>query len=127
MSDHGETVRTDEDLDELPRVSTGNQALDTILCGGFDRNRLYLYEGKPGTGKTTIALEFLLEGVRQGERVLYITLSETERELRLEGGTAGHFGGSTYSNLSHPKRPSIRSANSRCFILPNWNSRKRPI
>lgn len=64
MSDHGETVRTDEDLDELPRVSTGNRALDAILCGGFDRNRLYLYEGKPGTGKTTIALEFLLEGVR---------------------------------------------------------------
>ncbi len=66
-----------------PRISTGNLALDSILCGGFDRNRLYLYEGKPGAGKTTIALEFLLEGVRQGERVLYITLSETERELRV--------------------------------------------
>jgi circadian clock protein KaiC len=57
--------------------------LDDILGGGFDANRLYLYEGRPGTGKTTIALQFLLEGVRQGERVLYITLSETQRELRL--------------------------------------------
>src|SRR5690242_10398889 len=84
MSEDRESVGIDNELDgELPRVSTGNRALDEILCGGFDRNRLYLYEGKPGTGKTTIALEFLLEGVRQGERVLYITLSETERELRL--------------------------------------------
>src|SRR5690349_10461765 len=84
MSEDRESVGIDNELDgELPRVSTGNRALDEILCGGFDRNRLYLYEGKPGTGKTTIALEFLLEGVRQGERVLYVTLSETERELRL--------------------------------------------
>src|SRR3546814_12986211 len=44
---------------------------------------MYLYEGRPGTGKTTIALQFLLEGVRRGERVLYITLSETRRELAL--------------------------------------------
>src|SRR5947208_2807687 len=51
--------------------------------GGFDRNRLYLYEGRPGTGKTTIALQFLLEGARKGERVLYVTLSETKRELNL--------------------------------------------
>ncbi len=66
-----------------PRISTGNQGLDDILLGGLDRNRLYLYEGKPGTGKTTIALEFLLQGVREGEKVLYITLSETQRELDL--------------------------------------------
>lgn len=65
------------------RISTGNAGLDDILGGGFDRNRLYLYEGRPGTGKTTIALQFLLEGVRNRERVLYITLSETQRELRL--------------------------------------------
>src|SRR4051794_30174142 len=68
---------------DLPRISTGSEALDSILNGGFDSGRLYLYEGKPGTGKTTIALQFLLEGVRQGERVLYVTLSETEKELRL--------------------------------------------
>ena len=69
--------------EELPRISTGNAGLDDILGGGFDRHRMYLYEGRPGTGKTTIALEFLLEGARLGERVLYITLSETKRELEL--------------------------------------------
>jgi circadian clock protein KaiC len=68
---------------ELPRVSTGSAGLDDILGGGLDPNRLYLYEGRPGTGKTTIALQFLLEGARRGERVLYVTLSETRRELQL--------------------------------------------
>lgn len=68
---------------DLPRISTGNEGLDDILGGGFDRNRLYLYEGRPGTGKTTIALQFLLAGVAKGERVLYITLSETAQELAL--------------------------------------------
>src|SRR5688572_19625897 len=68
---------------EAARVSTGSAGLDDILCGGLDPDRLYLYEGQPGTGKTTIALQFLLEGVRNGERVLFVTLSETERELTL--------------------------------------------
>jgi circadian clock protein KaiC len=72
-----------DDAHDSPRISTGSRGLDDILGGGFDSNRLYLYEGRPGTGKTTIALQFLLEGVRQGERVLYITLSETKRELDL--------------------------------------------
>ncbi len=72
----------DAELDP-PRISTGSAGLDDILGGGLDADRLYLYEGRPGTGKTTIALQFLLEGVRHGERVLYITLSETARELRL--------------------------------------------
>src|SRR3546814_786047 len=65
------------------RISTGSEGLDAILGGGLDPDRMYLYEGRPGTGKTTIALQFLLEGVRRGERVLYITLSETRRELAL--------------------------------------------
>jgi circadian clock protein KaiC len=69
--------------DEAARISTGNQGLDDILHGGFDRDRMYLYEGRPGTGKTTIALEFLLSGAKLGEKVLYITLSETEQELGL--------------------------------------------
>ncbi len=64
------------------RLSTGSDGLDSILEGGFPANRLYLLEGNPGTGKTTIALKFLLEGVAQGERVLYVTLSETKEELR---------------------------------------------
>ena len=68
---------------EARRVSTGSEGLDNILGGGLDANRMYLYEGRPGTGKTTMALQFLLEGVRGGERVLYITLSESQHELML--------------------------------------------
>jgi circadian clock protein KaiC len=63
-------------------ISSGSVGLDDILGGGFDADRVYLLEGRPGTGKTTLALQFLLEGVRQGERCLYVTLSESERELR---------------------------------------------
>jgi circadian clock protein KaiC len=60
---------------------TGIPGLDSILCGGLPRNCLYLVDGNPGVGKTTLALQFLLEGVRQEERCLYITLSETKAEL----------------------------------------------
>src|SRR5947209_6063725 len=62
-------------------ISTGIQGLDDVLGGGLDPQRLYLIEGEPGAGKTTIALQFLLEGVRQGEKGLYVTLSETHSEL----------------------------------------------
>jgi circadian clock protein KaiC len=65
-----------------PRCATGIKGLDDILGGGFPCHRLYLIEGDPGTGKTTLALEFLLTGVKAGERVLYITLSETREELQ---------------------------------------------
>ncbi len=65
------------------RVSTGIAGLDDILCGGLDADRLYLIEGEPGTGKTTLGLQFLIEGAKRGEKGLYVTLSESERELRL--------------------------------------------
>ena len=74
--------KTPHSLPELERVSTGSIGLDDILGGGLEPERVYLIEGRPGTGKTTLALQFLLEGVRQGERCLYVTLSESERELR---------------------------------------------
>jgi circadian clock protein KaiC len=64
-----------------PRVSTGVAGLDEILGGGFPKNRLYLCQGEPGAGKTTVGLQFLLQGIRDGERVLYVTLSETREEL----------------------------------------------
>src|SRR6201747_2021613 len=70
------------------KAKTGIWGLDNILAGGFSRGHVFLVEGAPGTGKTTIALQFLLEGARAGEKGLYITLSETERELR--EGAASH-------------------------------------
>jgi len=63
-------------------LSMGVPGLDDVLGGGLEPNRLYLFEGTPGAGKTTIAMQFLLEGVARGESVLYVTLSETEPELR---------------------------------------------
>jgi circadian clock protein KaiC len=68
--------------EDPPRISTGSPGLDEILGGGLDPRRVYIYEGSPGTGKSTLAMQFLLEGVRQGESGLYITLSETEAEIR---------------------------------------------
>src|SRR3977135_1033493 len=66
----------------LPRASTGIAGLDQVLEGGWARNRLHLLEGSPGAGKTTIALQFLLEGAQRGEAGIYISLAETEHELR---------------------------------------------
>ena len=63
-------------------AQTGIEGLDNILNGGLSRGRLYLVEGVPGSGKTTLAMRFLIEGARRGEPVLYITLSETAEELR---------------------------------------------
>ncbi|PYE42826.1 circadian clock protein KaiC [Rhizobium sp. PP-F2F-G20b] len=60
----------------------GVKGLDDVLAGGLSRRHVFLLEGSPGTGKTTISLQFLLEGAAHGERCLYITLSETEDELR---------------------------------------------
>jgi circadian clock protein KaiC len=64
------------------QAMTGVVGLDDILGGGLARDRVYLLEGSPGTGKTTTALSFLREGALKGERTLYISLSETEAELR---------------------------------------------
>ena len=63
------------------RISSGNDGLDSVLNGGLPPNRLYLLEGAPGSGKTTLALKFLFEGVARGETGLYVTLSETTEEL----------------------------------------------
>ena len=62
-------------------LSSGIEGLDNILRGGFPQGCLFLITGLPGTGKTSLAIQFLLEGVRQGERCLYITLSETKQEI----------------------------------------------
>ncbi|MHB0948300.1 MAG: ATPase domain-containing protein [Gemmatimonadaceae bacterium] len=81
---HLASVRSDVE----PVLGTGIPGLDDILGGGLPGERLYLVEGAPGTGKTTLALQFLLEGRDRGERGLYVTLSETAREL--EGVARSH-------------------------------------
>ena len=72
-----------------PLASTGIEGLDHVLGGGLTPNRLYLVEGMPGSGKTTLAFQFLLEGARRGERALYVALSETEEESRAVAATHG--------------------------------------
>src|SRR5216110_969895 len=69
------TIRTSE------RCPSGVEGLDDILSGGLPRDCVYLIQGDPGSGKTTLALQFMFEGMRRGEAVLYITLSETREEL----------------------------------------------
>ncbi|MGH9517043.1 MAG: ATPase domain-containing protein [Terriglobales bacterium] len=66
----------------IARCSSGCPGLDDVLAGGLPAGHVYLLEGEPGTGKTTIALQFVAEGARRRERVLYITLSESRKELQ---------------------------------------------
>ena len=70
-------------------VPTGIEGLDDVLGGGLQRRRLYLVEGVPGSGKTTLAMQFLLTAVARGEPVLYVTLSETREELNSVAASHG--------------------------------------
>src|SRR5947209_11462156 len=63
------------------RCPSGVPGLDEVLSGGLPRDCFYLVQGDPGAGKTTLAIQFLLEGLRRGEKGFYVTLSETKREL----------------------------------------------
>ena len=65
----------------ITRCSSGCAGLDDVLGGGFPIGHFYLIEGEPGTGKTTLALQFVAEGLKRGEKVLYVTLSESRDEL----------------------------------------------
>src|SRR3954469_1099473 len=77
------------DIQKMPQAKTQNNSrlqfgvpgLDDVLGGGLIPNRLYLIEGDPGSGKTTLSLQFLIEGLKVGEKGLYVTLSETKEEI----------------------------------------------
>src|SRR5215216_3167620 len=71
------------------RLSTGNAGLDEIMEGGFLPGRLYLLEGAPGTGKTTLAMKFLMAQAAAGVKGLYVSLSETTEELRAAAQSHG--------------------------------------
>ncbi|HUS35524.1 MAG TPA: ATPase domain-containing protein [Verrucomicrobiae bacterium] len=79
MKSRDKLARTSPMVD---RCSTGIAGLDQILDGGFPQGNFYLIQGTPGVGKTTLGLQFLLTGARMGERALYVTLSETRKELQ---------------------------------------------
>src|SRR3954470_19447857 len=85
-------MRRNPPLRPLPaqhRASTGIAGLDDVLGGGLPSNHVYLVEGDPGSGKTTLGLHFLLEGVLRGDKGLYVTLSETGEELRTVAASHG--------------------------------------
>ncbi len=111
-----------------PEGRDRNQGLDTILGGGLSAGHVFLLEGNPGTGKTTIALRFLIEGAAQGERGLYITLSETEPELRLSAASHGWTIGEGIEifELSRRKACSMPTSSRACSIPPISNSARRP-
>jgi circadian clock protein KaiC len=71
-----------DEQDEKGLVSTGIEGLDAVLNGGLPRGHFFLVEGNAGAGKTTMGLQFLMAGVRAGENVLYVTLSESEKEIK---------------------------------------------
>jgi circadian clock protein KaiC len=74
-------MKTVSDTPVTLRSTSGVPGLDDILGGGFIPNRLYLIDGNPGAGKTTLAMQYMMEGARRGEKCLYVTLSETREEL----------------------------------------------
>ncbi len=78
---------TDDTNPAIAPISTGVAGLDEVLQGGLTPNRVYLVEGRPGTGKTTLGLHFLLDGLHRGEKGLYVSLSETAGELRTSAAT----------------------------------------
>jgi circadian clock protein KaiC len=86
-------------------ASSGVPGLNEVLSGGFVRNRLYLVEGVPGSGKTTLALQFLMDGAARGEPALYVALSETKEEIEAVAASHGwSLGGITIREVAASER-----------------------
>lgn len=91
-------------MERTTRLSTGTEGLDDILHGGLAKGFLYLVEGSPGAGKTTLALQFLIEGAKRGEPGLYVSLAESETELRhVAESHAFSLDGVTICKISPPE------------------------
>src|SRR5688500_14444950 len=84
-----DTIQAERPATTHVRLATGIAGLDAVLGGGLPAHRLYLIDGEPGSGKTTLALQFLIAGRSEGERCLYVTLSETADELRSSAESHG--------------------------------------
>lgn len=108
-------VRASGGPDDLAR--TGVKGLDDVLGGGIARSHVYLLEGDPGTGKTTLAMQFLLEGQRRGETCLYLTLSETAEELRIAARSHGWSLEGIHIHEMVPAEDAIR-AEAQYTVLP---------
>lgn len=101
-----------------PSASTGIAGLDEVLHGGLARDHVYLLEGDPGTGKTTMALQFLLAGAEQGETGLYITLSESAAELRAVAASHGWSIDSIHIFELTPSEAQLQPENQYTFFHP---------
>jgi len=133
-------VRTAEKSEAQVRAATGISGLDDILGGGFPADHIYLLDGEPGTGKTTVALQFLLDGITNGERGLFVTLSESRIEL--EGVASSHgwdIGGIEIFELSaaasiadeytlfHPAEVELQETMSAVFRVVEANNPDRVV
>jgi len=115
--------------DQLDDAGTGIAGLDRILAGGLARGSLFLIEGEPGSGKTTAALQFLMTGADAGEETLYITLSESERELRSSAASHGWTLGDRVAIYELTPPESMLDGGPRtkaCSIPPIWSWGGRP-
>jgi circadian clock protein KaiC len=101
------------------KARTGVPGLDDVLCGGLPKNRLYLVQGDPGVGKTTLALQFLMEGARLGERCFYVTLSETSEELHaVAAGHGFNLTGCDIYEMSAAETISMRNEEENTLYVP---------
>ena len=109
------------------QAHTSIDGLDDVLGGGLERGRVFLLEGSPGTGKTTIATQFLIAGAAAGERGLYIILSENEDEFRAGAGSHGwDLAESRFSSWYRPRAFLMRSGNKVCSTRPISNLARPP-